>query len=125
MNEKLKVLVIDDNVNFLQLAELALADEYNVITAPDGLEGMSKAKKELPDIILLDVMMPHVSGLEMLRMLLAEEETRGIPVLILTASHFDPSTEQVFNQEINVKGFLQKPCPVDMLKEAITAAVKK
>lgn len=125
MNEKIKVLVIDDNVNFLQLAELALADEYNVITAPDGQEGMSRAKKDLPDIILLDVMMPRVSGLEMLRMLLTEEETRGIPVLILTASHFDPSTEQVFRQEINVKGFLQKPCPVDMLKQAITAAVKK
>lgn len=125
MNEKIKVLVIDDNVNFLQLAELALAGEYNVVTAMDGQEGINKARKELPDIILLDVMMPRVSGLEMLRMLLTEEETRGIPVLILTASHFDPSTEQVFKQEINVKGFLQKPCPVDMLKEAITQAVKQ
>ena len=112
-------------INFLQLAELALADEYNVSTAPDGLEGMNKVKKDLPDIILLDVVMPHISGLEMLRMLLTEEETRDIPVLILTASHFDPSTEQIFKQEINVKGFLQKPCPVDMLKAAITAAVKK
>ena len=125
MGGKLKVLVIDDNINFLQLAELALSAEYNVVTASDGEEGMNKARKETPDIILLDVMLPRVSGLEMLRMLLAEEETRGIPVLVLTASHFDPSTEQVFKQEINVKGFLQKPCPVDVLKDAITAAVSK
>jgi len=125
MNEKRKVLVVDDNVNFLQLAELALSSDYDVLTASDGLEGLSKAKKELPDVILLDVMMPHISGLEMLRMLLTEEETRGIPVIIFTASHFDPSTEQVFKQEINVKGFLQKPCPVDQLKEAINSAIKK
>ena len=121
---KLKVLVVDDNVTFLQLAEMALAADHNVITAPDGAEGMEKALKMKPDVILMDVMMPRVSGLEMLRMLLAEEETRGIPVIIMTASHFDPSTEQVFKQEGNVKGFLQKPCPVDLLKESIAQAVK-
>jgi CheY-like chemotaxis protein len=125
MNGKAKILVVDDNVNFLQLAELALASEYEVFTAADGMEGMSRAKKDSPDLILLDVMMPHVSGLELLRMLLTEEETRNIPVIVMSASHFDPSTEQVFKMEMNVKGFLQKPCPVNVLKEAINAAVKK
>src|SRR3989339_89388 len=103
---KIKVLVVDDNINFLQLAELALASDHDVLTASDGQEGLEKAVAHKPDIILMDVMMPRVSGLEMLRMLLAEEETRGIPVIIMTASHFDPSTEQVFTQEMNVKGFL-------------------
>lgn len=126
MTEKrLKVLVVDDNITFLQLAEMALAADHDVITASDGQEGVEKALKMTPDIILMDVMMPRVSGLEMLRMLLSEEETRGIPVLIMTASHFDPSTEQVFKQEMNVKGFLQKPCPVDVLKAEIAKAVKK
>ncbi|HOW89400.1 MAG TPA: response regulator [Elusimicrobiales bacterium] len=125
MPDKLKVLVIDDNVNFLQLAELALAGEYDVSTAADGQEGMEKAGRNRPDVILLDVMMPRVSGLEMLRMLLSDETTRDIPVLVLTASHFDPSTEQVFMQERNVKGFLQKPCPVDVLKGAINSAITK
>ncbi|OGS32942.1 MAG: hypothetical protein A2218_10155 [Elusimicrobia bacterium RIFOXYA2_FULL_53_38] len=122
---KIKVLVVDDNINFLQLAELALASDHDVLTASDGQEGLEKAVAHKPDIILMDVMMPRVSGLEMLRMLLAEEETRGIPVIIMTASHFDPSTEQVFTQEMNVKGFLQKPCPVNILKEAILKNVKK
>jgi len=124
MGERLKVLVVDDNVNFLQLAELALSAEHDVVTASDGQEGMDKARKELPDLILMDVMMPKISGIELLRMLLAEEETRGIPVIVMTASHFDPSTETVFKQEMNVKGFLQKPCPVSVLKEEITKAVK-
>ena len=122
---RLKVLVVDDNITFLQLAELALAADHNVVTASDGAEGMEKALKQKPDVILMDVMMPRVSGLEMLRMLLAEEETRNIPVIVMTASHFDPSTEQVFKQEGNVKGFLQKPCPVSVLNEAIAGAMKK
>ncbi len=120
---KLKVLVVDDNITFLQLAELALAADHNVLTASDWVEGMEKALKRKPDVILMDVMMPRVSGLEMLRMLLAEEGTRQIPVM--TTSHFDPSTEQVFKQEMNVKGFLRKPCPVHILKEEIARAAKK
>ena len=122
---RLKVLVVDDNVTFLQLAEMALATDHDVVTASDGREGMDKALRTKPDVILMDVMMPRVSGLEMLRLLLAEEGTRDIPVIIMTASHFDPSTEQVFKQEMNVKGFLQKPCPVDVLKAAIAGAIKK
>ena len=124
MGDKLKVLVVDDNVNFLQLTEMALANDYNVITASDGQEGRDRAKSELPDVILMDVMMPRVSGLEMLRLLLSEESTRSLPVIIMTASHFDPSTEMTFKQETNVKGFLQKPCPVSVLKEEIKRVVE-
>ena len=125
MPSKTRVLLVDDNLGFLQLSEMGLANDYDVITALDGQEGMEKAMKEIPDIILMDVKMPRVSGLEMLRMLLAEDKTRAIPVIVMTASHFDPSTEMVFKQEINVKGFLQKPCPVSALKEEIEKVVKK
>lgn len=123
---KIKVLVVDDNINFLQLAQLALGSEdYEVHTATDGQDGFEQVKKLNPDIILMDVMMPRVSGLELLRMLLADDEAKNVPILVMTASHFDPSTEQVFKQEANVKGFLQKPCPVDVLKASIAAAIKK
>jgi len=96
-----------------------------VLTASDGREGVETAARLKPDLILMDVMMPGVGGLEALRMLLAEEATRGIPVVIMTASRFDPSTEQVFTQEMNVKGFLHKPCPVNILKETILSILKK
>ena len=123
---KIKVLVVDDNINFLQLAQLALGtDDYEVETATDGQDGIEQAMKIKPDIILMDVMMPRVSGLEMMRMLLAEDDLKDIPVLVMTASHFDPSTEMVFKQENNVKGFLQKPCPVNTLREQIALALKK
>jgi CheY-like chemotaxis protein len=123
---KIRVLVVDDNINFLQLAQLALGtDDYEVFTATDGQDGFDQAKKLNPDIILLDVMMPRVSGLELLRMMLADEDVRSIPILVMTASHFDPSTEQVFKQESNVKGFLQKPCPVNTMRDQIALALKK
>jgi twitching motility two-component system response regulator PilH len=122
--EKYKVLVVDDNPTFLQLAEMSLSDSFQVITACDGQEGMAKAKSEKPNLILMDVMMPNVSGIEMLRMLLADEETKNIPVIVFTASHFDPSTEMVFKLESNVKGFLRKPCPIDQLKQQINMAIR-
>jgi two-component system cell cycle response regulator DivK len=96
-----------------------------VYTATDGQDGFDQAKKVKPDIILMDVMMPHVSGLELLRMMLADEDVRSIPILVMTASHFDPSTEMVFKQESNVKGFLQKPCPVNTMRDQIALALKK
>ena len=123
---KIRVLVVDDNINFLQLAQLALGtEEYEVHSATDGQDGFEQARKVRPDIILMDVMMPRVSGLELMRMLLAEDDLKNIPVLVMTASHFDPSTEQVFKQEANIKGFLQKPCPVNILREEIARAIKK
>ncbi|MDA8243057.1 MAG: response regulator [Elusimicrobia bacterium] len=121
---KIRVLVVDDNINFLQLAQLALGtEEYEVITATDGQDGFDQARKEKPDIILMDVMMPRVSGLELIRMMLSDEEVRKIPILVMTASHFDPSTEGVFMQEPNVKGFLHKPCPVNILRDEIARAL--
>ena len=123
---KIRVLVVDDNINFLQLAQMALGtDDYEVHTATDGEDGFEQTKLLKPDIILMDVMMPRVSGLELMRMLLADDEVKGIPILVMTASHFDPSTEQVFKQESNIKGFLQKPCPVDVLRAQIALALKK
>ena len=123
---KIRVLVVDDNINFLQLAQLALGTEdYDVHTATDGRDGFDQAKALKPDIILMDVMMPRVSGVELMRMLLAEDDLRDIPVLVMTASHFDPSTEQVFKQEPNIKGFLQKPCPVNILRDEIARAIRK
>ena len=123
---KIRVLVVDDNINFLQLAQMALGtDDYEVYTATDGQDGFDQARLVKPDVILMDVMMPKVSGLELMRMLLAEDDLKNIPVLVMTASHFDPSTEKVFKQENNIKGFLQKPCPVNTLREEIARVTAK
>lgn len=120
---KLKILIVDDNLTFLQLIELALSSDFEVVTASDGKEGLDKVRNVKPDLILLDVMMPHVSGIEMLRTLVSDPDTRDIPVLVITASHFDPSVEMLFKQEPNVRGFFQKPMSVESLKQEISKVI--
>lgn len=121
MSVKKTVLVVDDNQNFSQLMQCALEDEFEIFTADDGLEGVKKAAGILPDIILMDVMMPNVSGLEMARMLTAEEETKNIPIIVLTSSQLDKGMPALFKQERNVRHFLSKTTPV----AEIVATVKK
>ena len=118
-----KILVVDDNSAFTELVEMVFGGEYRVFKAGDGVEGLKLARQERPDVILLDVMMPRISGVEMMRELQADLDTRRIPVVVLTASQFDPSTQEMFTREPNVKSFLRKPCGVETLREKILAAV--
>ena len=120
-----KILVVDDNSAFTELVEMVFSGDYEVFKAGDGEEGLKAAHECKPDVILLDVMMPKVSGVEMLRQLQSDMETRAIPVVILTASHFDPSTREMFEQEPNVNSFLKKPCGVETLRNQIKLALTK
>ncbi|MFA6029186.1 MAG: response regulator [Elusimicrobiota bacterium] len=120
-----KILVVDDNTAFTELVEMVFSGEYEVLKAPDGQEGLRMAQTTHPDVILLDVMMPKVSGLEMLRQLQADPETRAIPIIVLTASHFDPSTQGMFKEEPNVLSFLRKPCGIEMMRSQIQLALQR
>ncbi|HAH06075.1 MAG TPA: hypothetical protein DCM05_06025 [Elusimicrobia bacterium] len=120
-----KILVVDDNSAFTELVEMVFGGEFEVLKAADGQEGLKLAQERKPDVILLDVMMPKVSGLEMLRQLQAEPETRSIPVVVLTASHFDPSTQGMFKEEPNVLSFLRKPCGIELMRSQIQLALER
>lgn len=112
MGNRKKILVVDDNQNFSQLLECALEDDFTVFTAEDGEAGLKKASEILPDLILMDVMMPKMAGIELARLLTAEEETRSIPVIVLTGSNMDKGTPELFKQERNVRHFLSKTAPI-------------
>ncbi|OGY29086.1 MAG: hypothetical protein A3F35_02060 [Candidatus Woykebacteria bacterium RIFCSPHIGHO2_12_FULL_45_10] len=86
--EKIKVLLIEDEKEVLELYKLKLTlDDYDVITATSGKEGLEKAFKENPDLIYLDIKMPEMDGFEVLQRLRSEEATKTTPVVIL--SNFD------------------------------------
>jgi putative two-component system response regulator len=121
--ERKKVLVVDDNPVMVEIVKMALESDYDVISANDGREGVELAVSQKPDVIIMDVMMPNVSGIEMLRILASDENTKNIPVIVFTASHFDPSTEMLFKVEKNVKSFLKKPVTVDVLKQQVSMAI--
>ncbi len=80
-----KILVVDDDQNLLKMVESRLqANGYAVITARDGQEGLEKAKAEMPNLILLDIIMPRMDGREALKKLRENDETKSIPVIMLT-----------------------------------------
>ncbi|MDD2805402.1 MAG: response regulator [Elusimicrobiales bacterium] len=119
MSNKKKVLVVDDNQNFSQLLQYALEDDFETYSESDGRAGVDTAIKILPDLILMDVMMPEISGIEMARILVAKEETRDIPIVVLTGSHLDKGMPALFKQERNVRFFLSKATPVMDIVEIV------
>lgn len=111
--DKPTLLVIDDNADIRALIEGQLGDEYNVISASDGLQGLRTATKYVPDIILCDVMMPVMDGLECVRALKEEVSTSHIPVLMLTACTLDE--QRVAGYENGADAYLSKPFNLSVL----------
>jgi CheY-like chemotaxis protein len=88
---KRSVLVIDDSVEIARLVGKLLGKSYNVLVAEDGEEGLARAAKELPDLVLLDLNLPKIDGWEVCRRLKADPKLKGIPVVIMTANESTPA----------------------------------
>ncbi len=101
------VLIIDDNKDIQKLVGQLLNDKYNIVTASDGSEGIRKAARYIPDLIICDVMMPVMDGLECCRRIKAEVVTSHIPVLMLTACSMDEQRIQGYDS--GADGYLAKP----------------
>jgi len=94
MSRKKKILLVDDSRTSLFMEQMILKKEpYDIITAGDGLEAVEKAEKEHPDLILMDVVMPRMTGFEALRELRGRESTRGIPIIMVTTRGEGPNVE--------------------------------
>ena len=108
MSEKARVLVVDDTAaNVRLLEQVLLLAGYEVVTASSGEEGLAKVVVAKPDIVLLDVVMPEMSGYEVCRALRANPATALLPVVMVTA--LDPETERVKGIEAGADDFLAKP----------------
>ncbi len=103
-----KILIVDDNELNLELAADVLEMEgFEVQTAQSGAEGVQLAKQWHPDLILMDLRMPEMSGLDALQVLREQESTRGIPVAVLTASAMKGDEERLLNSGFSA--YLSKP----------------
>src|SRR5690349_3503070 len=97
MAEGQSVLIIDDDLTLREMYEEYLkASGFNVISAQDGEEGLGKAKESKPSAVLLDLMMPKMNGIEVLRRLKADEATKDIPVIVFTALIQDLEKQESF-----------------------------
>ena len=101
------VLIIDDNADIRTLVSGLLCDKYVVIQAANGFQGIKLASKYIPDLVICDVMMPEMDGMETCRRLKAEVTTSHIPVLMLTACSMDE--QRIEGYECGADAYLSKP----------------
>lgn len=86
MSKDARILIVDDDMTLRELYEERMKQEgYVILSASDGEEAIEKAVKEKPDLILLDIMMPKINGIDVMKMLREKEETSKIPIIVLTA----------------------------------------
>ena len=107
------VFIIDDDLGLQTVLTLALKDAgYNVVSAPDGLEGLERMPDVKPDLILSDVMMPHVDGVQVFEALKERLRADNIPIVMMTALNRKP-----WFADLEAEGavILQKPFDVDHL----------
>lgn len=101
------VLVVDDNEDIRSFVSSVLRDSYRIITAADGQEALEKVQRNLPDLVISDVMMPVVDGLELCRSLKEETATSHIPVILLTAKSLDEQRAEGYDS--GADAYISKP----------------
>lgn len=105
---KPKILVVDDEPDALELVEFNLKGAgYDVVTASDGEEALTKARAVLPQLIVLDLMLPEVDGLEVCKMLRRDPNTSSIPIIMLTAKAAE--IDRVLGLELGADDYVTKP----------------
>lgn len=117
------LLVEDHELNRDMLSRRLTRKGFRVSTAEDGRQGVELAKKERPDLILMDLSLPVMDGWEAIRILKASEETRAIPVIALTAHAMASDEEKAY--ESGCDDFDTKPVEMDRLLGKIKAALDR
>jgi len=117
-----KILVVDDEQDILAVITARLEQKgYQVIAASDGLEGLEKAEKEKPHLILVDVSIPQMNGFQMVQLLQQYESLKTIPVIVITASR--QKDEAAWREQVGVEQFILKPFEAKELLEKVEEAL--
>ena len=119
-----KVLIVDDEVNIRQLVKYNLEKEsYQVLEAEDGLQGIRLAKTEIPDLMLLDLMLPQMDGLEVCRSLKGNPATAALPIIMLTAK--SEEIDKVIGLELGADDYMTKPFSPRELVARVKAVLRR
>lgn len=115
-----KILVVDDEIYIVHILDFSLGMEgYEVLTALDGEQALEKARAQHPDLIVLDIMMPKLDGYETCKMLKADDRTKDIPVILLSAK--GRNVDQKIGFEVGADEYITKPFSPRKLVERINA----
>lgn len=123
MNKK-KVLVIDDEENIVELLKMNLEGSgYEVITGSTGMEAITQTNNTLPDLILLDLMLPDIDGIQICSMLRLNEKTKDIPIIMITAR--SEETDKVHGLESGADDYITKPFGIRELDARIKTVLRR
>jgi len=117
-----KILIVDDEPSIVMMVKSRLAaNGFAVVTASNGAEGIEIVKKDRPDLIILDILMPEMDGIETLTKLKASDETKDIPVIMFTAKGQTGDVEKA--QEVGACDYIVKPFSPPILLEKVKNAL--
>jgi len=121
MRQKPRILIIDDDHSLIRLTEHILSKQgFDVLTALDGLEGLQKAQKEEPDLVILDIVMPEPDGFQVLELL---RQRTNIPVIMLTAEQeLDTSCNAL---SLGADDYIMKPFHANQLLARVRAKLRR
>ncbi|HUH37332.1 MAG TPA: response regulator [Spongiibacteraceae bacterium] len=118
-----RVLIVDDSpTETHKMTDILTKSGYEVITADSGEQGVAVAKQQLPDVVLMDIVMPGLNGFQATRQLSKDTKTSHIPVIIVTTK--DQETDRVWGRRQGAKGYLIKPVDGKVLIQAIQDALQ-
>ena len=112
--DKKRILVVDDEEDILNVLRFRLeANNYEVLVASDGQEGLNKARSEKPDLMILDLMLPKIDGYKVCRMLKFDEAYKAIPIIIFTARA--QKQDEELGMEMGADAYISKPFEPEIL----------
>ena len=119
-----KILIVDDELDTLLPLKRALEmEDFNVVEAQDGVEALERVRSEIPDLVLLDLMLPKINGFEVCQRLKQAEATSYIPIIMLTAK--GETSDKVEGIEIGADDYVTKPFDLAELKARIKAVLRR
>ena len=117
-----RVLIVDDSpTEMFTLKSMLEAKGFEVLEAENGADGVALAREELPDVVLMDIVMLGLNGFQATRQLTKDAKTAHIPVIIVTTK--DQETDKVWGQRQGAKGYLVKPVTEDQLAQTIESVL--
>lgn len=118
------ILIVEDDEDILELIRFNLSnDGYGAVTAVTGEDGLTKARSNKPDLIILDLMLPRMSGLDVYRILKRENDTESIPIIMLTAK--SEESDIVSGLELGADDYITKPFSVKVLLARVRSVLRR
>ena len=125
-NKNKKILIVDDDMDLVRAVTAILTkNDYEVISAPNSVSGFELAKKEAPDLIIIDIIMDTFSeGFNFINQLIKEPDTKNIPRVILSTLGIQQQMDMVYPEELGTLEIMKKPVSADTLVDVVKSAIR-